>query len=25
VAAAMAARRYLQRHLDACAVMRCLG
>ena len=25
VAAAMAARRYMQRHLDACAVMRCLG
>ncbi len=25
VACAMAARRYLQRHLDACAVMRCLG
>lgn len=25
VAAALAARRYLQRHLDACAVMRCLG
>lgn len=25
VAAAMAARRYTQRHLDACAVMRCLG
>jgi putative ABC transport system permease protein len=25
VAAALAARRYMQRHLDACAVMRCLG
>ena len=25
VATAMAARRYMQRHLDACAVMRCLG
>lgn len=25
VAVALAARRYLQRHLDACAVMRCLG
>lgn len=25
VAVAMAARRYMQRHLDACAVMRCLG
>lgn len=25
VAVAMSARRYLQRHLDACAVMRCLG
>lgn len=25
VATALAARRYLQRHLDACAVMRCLG
>ncbi|MBS1139696.1 MAG: hypothetical protein H6R13_1149 [Proteobacteria bacterium] len=25
VAAAMAARRYMQRHLDACAVMRCMG
>ncbi len=25
VAAAMAARRYMQRHLDACAIMRCLG
>jgi putative ABC transport system permease protein len=25
VAAAMASRRYMQRHLDACAVMRCLG
>jgi putative ABC transport system permease protein len=25
VAVAQAARRYLQRHLDACAVMRCLG
>jgi putative ABC transport system permease protein len=25
VAVALAARRYLQRHLDACAIMRCLG
>jgi len=25
VAVALAARRYMQRHLDACAVMRCLG
>jgi putative ABC transport system permease protein len=25
VAAALAARRYMQRHLDACAVMRCFG
>lgn len=25
VATALAARRYMQRHLDACAVMRCLG
>ena len=25
VAVAMAARRYMQRHLDACAVLRCLG
>ena len=25
VAVALAARRYLQRHLDACAVMRCMG
>jgi len=25
VAVAMASRRYMQRHLDACAVMRCLG
>ncbi|MDE2440969.1 MAG: ABC transporter permease [Betaproteobacteria bacterium] len=25
VAAATAARRYMQRHLDACAIMRCLG
>ncbi|MBS1142751.1 MAG: transporter permease [Proteobacteria bacterium] len=25
VASAMASRRYMQRHLDACAVMRCLG
>ncbi|MDD2743742.1 MAG: ABC transporter permease, partial [Rhodocyclaceae bacterium] len=25
IAAALAARRYMQRHLDACAVMRCLG
>ena len=25
VAAALAARRYMQRHLDACALMRCLG
>ena len=25
VAVALAARRYMQRHLDACAIMRCLG
>jgi putative ABC transport system permease protein len=25
VAVAMAARRFMQRHLDACAMLRCLG